>query len=64
MTKTERKHTAQDLILSALGTAYYSVADNEVLDEASKDALFAALDVQRNRVERLFGFEPSPNRPW
>jgi hypothetical protein len=62
--KTLRKQNAQDALLEALSSAYYSIADNPYLDNADKDFLLQDLDVQRHRIEKLFGFDPNPERPW
>ena len=62
--KTLRKRAAQETLLSALSSAYYSIADDKRLDENRKERLLQDLDVQRNRIEKLFGFNPNPERPW
>tara|TARA_R110000803_G_scaffold189890_1_gene252389 strand:+ start:218 stop:436 length:219 start_codon:yes stop_codon:yes gene_type:complete len=62
--KTLRKQNAQDALLDALSSAYYSIADNPSLDNADKDFLLQDLDVQRHRIEKLFGYEARQERPW
>lgn len=62
--KTLRKQVAQDALLEALSTAYYAVADQDNLDDERKERLMKDMDVQRNRIEKLFGYEPNPQRPW
>ena len=63
-TKKLRKQAAQDSLLEALSSAYYNIADDPSLDNADKDADLHDLDVQRHRIEKLFGFDPNPERPW
>lgn len=62
--KTLRKQVAQDALLNALSTAYYEVADQDNLDDERKERLMKDMDAQRNRIEKLFGYEPNPQRPW
>lgn len=60
---TQRREKAQDILMRALGTAFYSIEDrmsreaNEV-DEADVDAMAKEMSKQMERVERLFGYEP------
>jgi hypothetical protein len=62
--KTLRKQVAQDALLNALSSAYYFIADQDNLDDDRKERLMKDMDVQRNRIEKLFGYEPNPQRPW
>ena len=63
-TKKLRKQAAQDSILEALSSAYYNIADDDNLDAGEKELLFQDLDVQRNRIEKLFGYTVCWDRPW
>ena len=61
-TKRERKEQAQDMLMSALSSAWYRVADDFDLDEGAKEALYADLEEQAQRIEKMFGFEPGGQR--
>ena len=64
MTKTERKHAAQDRILDAMTSAYYGISDDDEMSHEEKTEALADLDVQRNRIGKLFGYGPFDARPW
>jgi hypothetical protein len=49
--KKEIKERAQDELMHSLANAFYS-------DEAKDKAVFAEMDKQMKRIEKLFGYKP------
>lgn len=58
MTKTEIKQEAQDELLSGMISAFYANADHSGRTPEEKELIYAALDTQMKRVEKLFGITP------
>ena len=56
--RNETKREAQDRILQAVIGAFYALEDEPELTRPQKDEMYAAMDAQFRRVERLFGYEP------
>ena len=54
----ERREQVQDILMSALGTAFYQVSDDRTLPEAEKEVLIKEMSRQMERIERLFGYDP------
>jgi cytochrome c556 len=57
MTKTELKQKAQDMLLAAIGTAFYADASSLGISEEERDALMAEMSKQMERIEGLFGYK-------
>ena len=60
MNKTEIKELAQDLILQQIPNAYYHVDDDESISQEDRMALDKAIQLQSDRVARLFGYDEQP----
>jgi hypothetical protein len=58
MKRRELKQKAQDLLLLATTTAFIRLIDDDTLTHNERHELYAEMDKQLIRVEKLFNYEP------
>lgn len=56
--KLTPKQKAQDLLMSAMMTALYALNDDPSMTPAEKERVAEQMEKQKQRVEKLFGYEP------
>lgn len=51
------KQKAQDLLMSAMMTALYHLNDDQNMTETEKERVAEQMEKQKQRIERLFGYQ-------
>ena len=58
-TRTEIKHEAQDMLLHFTEGAILAASEGHSQTEIPRDVLIAEIEIQINRIRRLFGYDPA-----